>query len=434
MPLFTRVAYQRELVAWSLLPIMMGAVEGAVTGVIIKEIYQGVVSDRMLNFAVALLTGAMAYANITSFLWAAVIHGRHKIRCLVTVQILIVGLVVMMAFAPQNAVGLVMLIVGAVGARVCWSAVVILRTTIWRANYPRDARATLAGNLSTLQSLMLAAAGLVVGLAIDWDPGAFRYVYPAAAVLGLAGTMSFLRVPVRRHRALLRAERESEHSSKINPLAMIDVLAGDRRFRHYMLCMFLFGLGNLMVTAPVVIMLKDRFHLSSFNAVLIASSIPLLMMPLTVPVWSRVLNRMPIVRFRAIHSWSFVTAILLFLIGALTGAAWLMVLGACMKGVAIAGGVLGWNLGHHDFAPADRSAQYMAVHVTLTGIRGVIAPFLALGLYEWFEALAEGSGAWCLAVAFSLSVCGAIGFVVTRKSLDTPHHDDAETTQFTVEN
>jgi hypothetical protein len=41
---------------------------------------------------------------------------------------------------------------------------------------------------------------------------------------------------------------------------------------------------------------------------------------------------------------------------------------------AFAGGKLGWNLGHNDFASDDQSTLYMGIHVTLTGVRGLIAP------------------------------------------------------------
>jgi len=50
-------------------------------------------------------------------------------------------------------------------------------------------------------------------------------------------------------------------------------------------------------------------------------------------------------------------------------------------GVSNGGGNLAWNLGHNDFAPPDRAADYMGVHVMLTGLRGCIAPFLGSWLY-----------------------------------------------------
>ena len=80
MPRLSRGHYRRELVAWFFLPIMLGAVEGGIVGVLAKNIFETAASTRALNLCVAVLAGAPAFANVTSFIWAALSHGRHKIR------------------------------------------------------------------------------------------------------------------------------------------------------------------------------------------------------------------------------------------------------------------------------------------------------------------------------------------------------------------
>ena len=48
-------------------------------------------------------------------------------------------------------------------------------------------------------------------------------------------------------------------------------------------------------------------------------------------------------------------------------------------GVAMTPVILTWNLGPVQFAPRERdSGDYMAVHVTLTGLRAILGPVLAL--------------------------------------------------------
>ena len=49
-------------------------------------------------------------------------------------------------------------------------------------------------------------------------------------------------------------------------------------------------------------------------------------------------------------------------------------------GVAMTAVNIAWNLGPMQFAQSEQeSANYMAVHVTLTGLRGMLAPLLTLG-------------------------------------------------------
>ena len=74
------------------------------------------------------------------------------------------------------------------------------------------------------------------------------------------------------------------------------------------------------------------------------------------------------------------------------------------------------HLGHHDFAPRQQASQYMGVHVTLTGIRGLIAPVVAVGLYEMLEATRSGSGPWVLAACLCLTIVGTLGFVMMHLS------------------
>jgi MFS family permease len=420
-PLMLRANYARELTAWCFLPLMLGAAEGGVTGVLAKTYFSGAggVEAHHLNLAVAVLAGAPAFANIVSFLWAALSHGRHKIRMLVGLQAGAAACVLLIAVIPRSELGLWMLMIGAVGTRMCWSGVVTLRSTVWRANYPRHVRARFAGKLATVQALVMTLAALGIGAAMRANDDAFRLLYPIAAIGGLVGAWIYGGLRVRGHRALLRAERGDKRlrGSRVNPMQLRRVLLADAGFRRYMTCMFVFGTGNLMVIAPLVIMLKDRFALDPLSAVLIASAIPTLLMPVSIPVWSRLLDRVHVIRFRAIHSWAFVASTALVLAGAVTRHVELLWAGAVLKGIAFGGGVLSWNLGHHDFAPAHRASQYMGVHVTLTGIRGLLAPMIGVGLYETLEWLRPGAGAWTLAACLGLTIVGAVWFVLMRRTL-----------------
>ena len=419
MPRLSRGHYRRELVVWLLLPVALGAAEGGVVGVLAKSAFEGTVRPATLSLAVAVLQGAPALANVVSFLWAALGHGRNKIRLIAALQVLMTLLVAMIALAPRSAAGLALLVVGTVGARMAWAGVVTLRSTVWRANYPRHARATLAGKLATVQAILMAGTAYAIGQGMNFSPEAFRVMYPVAAGVGLIGALVYSGMRMRGHRALIKAEQDGADSSisLVNPLQWRAILLGDRKFRRYMSCMFVFGAGNLMVGAPLILMLKDRFQFSESTSVAIMTTIPLLLMPLSIPLWSRLLDRVNILQFRAIHSWAFVASTATVLIAALTMQPWLLFLGASLKGLAFGGGVLAWNLGHHDFAPVEKASQYMGVHVTLTGIRGLLAPIVGVTLYETFEWLKPGAGAGVFAICLALTVIGAVWFVLMRRTL-----------------
>ncbi len=423
MPVLTRGHYRRELAASAFLPVMMGVVEGGMVSVIAKNAFEHQVPDASLNFAVAVLAGAPAFANITSFLWAGLSNGRDKIRFLFGLQLASVLLVLMIAFAPMNWGGLLMLTACVVAVRVCWAGVVTIRSTVWRANYPRNARANMAGKLATIQALMIAGVGWGLAEAMTYDERAFRLVYPVAALFGLVGALIYRSLRVRGHRALVNAERSSEQADVkllFNPVQIWQVLRGDRNFRDYMLCMFIFGTGNMMITAPLVIMLREVFNMGYRGGMLISGVVPILIMPLSIPIWSRLLDNVHVIRFRAIHSWVFVAAAAAMLFATVTHQPQYLWFSAVLQGVAFGGGMLAWNLGHHDFAPAHKASQYMGVHVTLTGIRGFLAPVLAVGVYQMLNEWSEGAGAWIFALCLALNITGAIGFGLMHKRMAGP--------------
>jgi hypothetical protein len=84
-----------------------------------------------------------------------------------------------------------------------------------------------------------------------------------------------------------------------------------------------------------------------------------------------------------------------------------IVFGAGMSGIAVA-----WNLAPITFAGAADSSKYTGAHVTLTGVRGLIAPLIGAGIlkycgFQWvFLAsalvfLTASAGMWWQALTFA---------------------------------
>lgn len=157
--------------------------------------------------------------------------------------------------------------------------------------------------------------------------------------------------------------------------------------------------------------MNEQTSLSKISQILITTAIPLALIPIAVGWWAKLLDGNHIFRFRAVHSWGFVIALLCFNLAQLSNFSPLFFVGALTYGFAIAGGVIGWNLGHNDFVGNARPMDYMAVHVTLTGIRGLIAPLLGISFYQFLEMKADGLGQWALLLPLTITTIGGILFV-----------------------
>src|SRR5205085_3532108 len=97
------------------LPIL---VEGATAAVLVKQHFAGVAPRFVVNLAVALVSGAPAFSNVLSFVWANLAHGRARVRLMVALQAGFALLVGCVSFASRAAGGLLITVASIVSARV----------------------------------------------------------------------------------------------------------------------------------------------------------------------------------------------------------------------------------------------------------------------------------------------------------------------------
>lgn len=408
-----------ELRAWVLMAVPMGLLTGGVAGVLVNTIFSGRAVEWLLVPAVAVATGAASLANVFSMLWSHWSRGRDKVRSLARLQALLAACLLLMACVPKSSLGLALLIVAIVAAQALWCGIVTIRGSIWRMNYTREARTVFVARNQMLATACVAAIGAFAGYAVDLDVDAFRALFVAGALFAFASMTQQRRLKVRRGGQLLAAERLAGQGQRFSPATYLSILREDRPYRQYMLCMMVFGSGNLMVTALLILVLTQNLGVSGFTQVLITASLPQLLTPLTTPFWGRLLSRRHIVRFRTVNSRMFVGAMCAYLTGAALGLMPLLWLGAILQGSGVAGGSLGWALGHNDFAPEHRAADYLGLHISLTGVRGLVAPLLGVGLHGLLEAWQPGAGLWALALPLTLTTTGSLGFHVMARHTPT---------------
>jgi MFS family permease len=430
----SRRSFVLEAATMLFLSAALAFIEGGTVAVLLKKTFAGQIDARWHNLAVALVACAGEIANLVSFGWIAASHARPKIQFINALQLGLVLAVGCIGFMPVSPAGLWGTLALVICARIFWSGIVTLRTSVWRNNYPPHFRATLVGRLSIITQVGMALLGLGVGTIMDHDLNSFHWIAPVLAAVGFIGLLFYRKLRVRGERALLVAERQTAPATGVmrpwsGITSTIRVLRQDRRFAQFMFFMFLLGFGNIMIGPALVISLASWAELgnrANATSIAITTTIPYLLMPITVPLWSRMLDRSHVVRFRAIHGWSFVAASFTFMLGIAFHSLPLLYAGSAFLGIAVGGGSIAWNLGHVDFAPPAQTSHYMATHVTLNGVRGLLAPLAAVNLYN---ALCDKDGnpttrfepgSVVLALSVVISVAGCAGFVWLNKSMAMP--------------
>ena len=420
-PWMSRQSYAHEMITSAAMPVAVGLVEGSVVGVLARKTFE----VGPVQFAT--IMAAPMFANVTSFFWAHLARGRKKIPFITGLQVLMLAMIGLIAALPTTPMGGKLLVVLILAARCAVCGIVTIRSTIWRLNYPRHVRARITGKLSLISSLVIAVAPLAGYALLDHDPLAFRWVYPASLIIASVGVVAFSRVRLRGERQLLKYEADPaaaprphgetapiyEYDARSSPDGFWSVLRRDHLFRRYMKWQFVGGMCNMMgdvLVVYVIVELTRGMANEYLVSILMTTAIPVTIATATLPLWARYMDRVHIVRLRSRISYIWVLQELLNWIGAVYGLLGVVALSRCVRGCVQGAGMLAWNLGHNDFADRRLVALYMGIHVTLTGVRGALGPFLAMLLY------AGWSGHGPRSIGLPVAAWGGIGghaFMVT---------------------
>jgi len=244
----------------------------------------------------------------------------------------------------------------------------------------------------------------------------------------MLGVLAFSRVQLVGEDEHLEQERRSADSGEHGE-GMWALLRADPLYASFLGCLMLSGISNMLVEAPVLYLVSRQMGASYAESIAVTTVIPLLLSIATTPFWALYLDRVHVSAFRATHAWSFSLSQLLLWFGAAAQSLWLVLLARIVLGAARGGGGLAWNLGHNDFAPPERVGLYMGVHVTLTGMRGLIAPFVGMALYLGWAAHEvpvlgvtlpawDGLGDGLMPLAAILSGVSALGFRRLQKRIE----------------
>jgi len=292
-------------------------------------------------------------------------------------------------------------------------SVIPLLTQIYQDNYPAERRGRLYSQAVMLRIgaaiVFAAAAGLwldprpapsfpdwfnsILG-ATETIPGRDRILIVLFAGAFAAAAWSVAPVPSSPLPAALGT----------HPLHAWKYVRSDRVFRQALIAWMLMGFANLaMLPLRVEYLGNPRYGLSkpAGEIALLTLVIPNIARLLISPLWGRLFDRSNFFVLRCVLNVGFALGIAAFFTSDTTAG---LVVGAIIYGISNAGGDVAWALWVTKFAPAERVADYMSVHTFLTGVRGVLAPFLAFQVVRHFSPAAMGwiAGAMILAATVIL--------------------------------
>ena len=260
--------------------------------------------------------------------------------------------------------------------------------------YSDAIRGRMFGLLNAAQLASGIAAVFLVGRWLETEAGAFRVFFIVAPLVQLAG-MGVLAWLVRHTQAdgPVRAARPRTWSALLEPvLHMGATLRADRMFLRYEIAFMTYGAAYMFCEALLPVLATDRFGMGyetfSHSTQLVRQVATLAMI---VPMgW--LLDRIGPVRTSGI-SFGVLAGYPLLLL--LAHGTWGVGLASGVYGFALAGVMMGWMLGPVTLAPSpERVPEYVAIHTTLVGVRGLLCQGFGMLLYKL-----TGGFAWPLVLS-----------------------------------
>lgn len=435
VPILSRANYRAEwmhTLGWG---VFAGMVEGNTSSIVVAKTFH---ADPLL---VTVVWTTPMLANVLSVFWGAVIRGRRRIPLFMLLAAFALISFMSVGLTPADGSELTGWIFAAqIGlARIFVAAIVNVRTSLWMLNYPVAVRGRITGKLQRTRFLMTLVAAAAVSLLFNSDPASYRWAYPLVGFVGLLSLWPLRRMRVRGEKAELR-RFESSHGAQTSEGT--GVLAGlreaarilrtDKPFARYCSAQHMLGSANFMVDPVLAIVVTKHLGFGYFESSLVLDLLPNLVLLACVPLWARHFDKYGVVRFRVTNTiyWmgSTLSAAIALLCISLGGdlatrvGIAVLIISRLVNGIGRAGGSIAWNLGHLQFAPPGAADLYMGIHVALTGLRGLVMPFVAVLLFEYI-------GWWSLAVATAFNAVAlamfrrlAVEQLTARTRNDAPCH------------
>jgi hypothetical protein len=250
---------------------------------------------------------------------------------------------------------------------------------ILKLNLPQTKRGSIyswGSSLGYIEGVLLAIG---VGYLLDHHSGAWRYMFPVTATIGMMGVFLQKRIPI----SIEKEEPSTKEPFHIKESLLLPwkeawrILKEDKDFLGYQWAVMLCGCGVMIIQPALPLFFMDHLGLSYTDLAIALSIWKGIGFAMTSPIWGKYFTRHTIYSFSTVI-FIFMGSFPLLLLFAPINTIWVYI-AYLAYGIAQAGCHLSWNLSGPYFAKEKNSASYSSVNILMVGLRGSTIP--ALGTF-----------------------------------------------------
>ncbi len=359
------------------------------------------------TWAIALLIALMPLGNFFGTFFAQRMGHFRRVPLVVGSRIGMALFLASIALLPGHEVAAGSFVALLLVPCVLLAVVLNAQNSVRHSNYPDNARGRIFSRLTITYMAAMATSTKLAGYALDYLTWSHRLIYVVAACMMLLSAAFYSRMRVRGERALLRNHVPAPGGL----LAGFRLLREDRYYGQFMLWQMLSGSAQFMVWPVFTLIMTDYLKVPYGQGVNALSVVPLLVVMCTVTLAGKLFDHIRITRFRGIAASMWIVSRVIIFLAVVEGFWPAVLVGFAVQGLGWSMGNLAYNLGHTHFTTPNRSQEYMGIHLTLMGIRGLIMPMVGIMLLNYV-------GLSVLLIAAGIHAVAAIGFFTMRPPAD----------------
>jgi len=227
------------------------------------------------------------------------------------------------------------------------------------------------------------------GLLLDYDNGAFRYIYPFIGLLGM--TSLFLLSTIQTED--IQEKTKPDHIFKVFIQSFQNswnILKKNKLYRDFELGFMFYGICFMSSTVVITIFYDKALHLNYTSTAFYKNFYNIIAIAF-LPLFGKLMGKIDIRKF-AIITYVFMGLMVMFvalteyfpIMGEWAGIKFflMMIIAYFFYGFFSATMPLLWDIGPSFFCNKDEVTDYQSIHLTLTGIRGIFAPLVGITLYK----------------------------------------------------
>ncbi len=271
---------------------------------------------------------------------------------------------------------------------------------VFKHNYREEKRSRLFSYASSLQTIMILVSSTVFGYFLDKNNDLYKLCFPAAGILGMLtyyNLARMIRLSMDDYKAGVRVHKKSYSFKLLKDIILlparntIRIFKTDKAYMRFESYFFLYGMAFMVISPAIPIYFVDYIKMDYTQISLARGFIFHSALILFTPLMGRRHGHGNPTRFCGIVFIIIVLYPLLLIaanyagdFGFVSGGTGLVYLASFIFGIGMSGVVIAWALSSIYYSPKYQESNYQAVHITLTGLRGVFSPVIGYAVMKIF--------------------------------------------------